>query len=81
MTLRGAQARVTVGDLRLIDEVHLGRSYQSHYGTRLHFGLGNEKGAAQVEVRWIGGATEIFRGLEVDRLHVLTEGAGHQPGD
>ena len=28
------------GDLVQIDEVHHGRGYQSHWGTRLHFGLG-----------------------------------------
>lgn len=72
----GAQVRVTAGDLTLIDEVHLGRSYQSHYGTRLHFGLGKRDRVDRVEVRWIGGERESFEGLEVDRLHVLKEGAG-----
>lgn len=72
----GAQVHVTAGDLTLLDEVHLGRSYQSHYGTRLHFGLGKRDHVDRVEVRWIGGESEVFEGLEVDRLHVLKEGTG-----
>ena len=35
----GAQARVIAGDLTMVDEVHSGRGYQSHYGLKLHFGL------------------------------------------
>jgi enediyne biosynthesis protein E4 len=76
----GAQVRVTAGDLNLIDEVHLGRSYQSHYGTRLHFGLGERDQVDRVEVRWIGGESEVFEVLEVDRLHVFKEGAGEAVG-
>ncbi len=76
----GAQVRVTAGDLNLIDEVHLGRSYQSHFGTRLHFGLGERDHVDRVEVRWIGGESEVFEVLEVDRLHVFKEGAGEAVG-
>ena len=36
----GARVKVTAGGLTQIDEVHSGRGYQSHFGTRLHFGLG-----------------------------------------
>ncbi len=36
----GARVKVFTGDRFQIDEVHSGRSYQSHFGTRLHFGLG-----------------------------------------
>ncbi len=32
--------------------VHAGRGYQSHYGTRLHFGLGDHSGPVTVEVIW-----------------------------
>ena len=35
----GARVTVTAGDLTQIDEVHSGRSYQSDFGKRLHFGL------------------------------------------
>ena len=72
----GAQVRLSASDLKLLDEVHLGRSYQSHFGTRLHFGLGSYDQVDRVEVRWIGGEPETFEGLAVDRLHILKEGTG-----
>jgi enediyne biosynthesis protein E4 len=72
----GAHVIVKTGDLTLLDEVHSGRGYQSHYGTRLHFGLGNRTKIDRVEVRWIGGGIDIFENVKVDRLVTLTEGAG-----
>ena len=74
----GAHVHVSAGNLNLIDEVHLGRSYQSHYGTRLHFGLGTKSQVDRVEVRWIGGETDVFEHLQVDRLHVFREGSGRK---
>ena len=39
----GARVYVVAGDLKQMDEVHSGRGYQSHWGTRLHFGLAKNK--------------------------------------
>ena len=39
----GARVKVVAGDLVQIDEVHSGRGYQSHCGSRLHFGLGSAR--------------------------------------
>ena len=36
----GARIKLVAGDLTLIDEIHSGRGYQSHYGMHPHFGLG-----------------------------------------
>jgi hypothetical protein len=63
-------------DLTQIAEVHSGRGYQSHYGSRLHFGLGSRAVVRRIEVRWCGGATEVFDGVETDRLVVLIQGTG-----
>ena len=71
----GAQVKVVAGDLTLIDEVHSGRGYQSHYGMRLHFGLGNREKIDRIEVRWIGTRTDVFKNVTVDRLVTLTEGS------
>ena len=71
----GAQVRVVAGDLTLLDEVHSGRGYQSHYGMRLHFGLGNREKIDRIEVRWIGGRMDVFKDVIVDRLVTLTEGS------
>ena len=73
----GAHVKVVAGDLSLLDEVHSGRGYQSHYGMRLHFGLGNRDKVDRIEVRWIGGGIDVFKDVEVDQLLTITEGAGH----
>ncbi|OHB77851.1 MAG: hypothetical protein A2Z25_15500 [Planctomycetes bacterium RBG_16_55_9] len=70
----GARVRVVSGELTLIDEVHSGRGYQSHYGTRLHFGLANHDKIDRIEVRWIGGSADVFENVAADQLITLTEG-------
>ena len=72
----GAGVKVVTGGLVQIDEVHSGRGYQSHYGLRLHFGLGKHTQVDRVEVRWIGGGVDIFENITADQLVILTEGAG-----
>jgi len=69
----GAQTEVTAGDLTLLDEVHSGRGYQSHYGTRLHFGLGNRKKVDRIKVRWIGGDIDVFENVAVDQFLIITQ--------
>jgi hypothetical protein len=71
----GARVEVVAGDLTQIDEVHSGRGYQSHYGTRLHFGLGKRDRIDSVKVRWVGGGEDVLRGVGVDRLLTITEGS------
>lgn len=72
----GVGARVTVkaGDLRLVDEVHSGRAYQSHFGTCLHFGLGRQETVEQIEVQWIGGGVDVFTNIKVDQFIRFVEG-------
>jgi hypothetical protein len=72
----GSRVKVVTGNLTLVDEVHSGRGYQSHYGTRLYFGLGPRPRVDRVEVRWLGGTVETFDNVPVDRLTTLTEGTG-----
>jgi hypothetical protein len=71
----GAQVTVTAGDLVLVDEVHSGRGYQSHWGSRLHFGLGGHSQVERIEVHWIGGGTDVRENVGVDRAIIITEGA------
>jgi hypothetical protein len=75
----GARVQVVAGDLVQVDEVHSGRSYQSHFGSRLHFGLGPREKVDRIEVQWLGGGREVFEQVSVDRLTVLTEGTGVLP--
>jgi hypothetical protein len=72
----GARVRVVADDLVQVAEVHSGRGYQSHYGTRLHFGLGERKRIDRVEVQWLGGGREVFREVAADQLVRLIEGSG-----
>ncbi len=72
----GARVKVVAGDRSQVAEVHSGRGYQSHFGTRLHFGLGPRDRVDSIEVRWIGGRTETFTARAVDRLLILSEGTG-----
>jgi hypothetical protein len=67
-------ATVVAGDLRQLAEVHSGRGYQSHWGSRLHFGLGLREKVNRIEVRWIGGGAEIHENIQADRLITITEG-------
>ena len=70
----GARVKLIAGDLTQVDEVHSGRGYQSHYGTRLHFGLGELDHVDRIEVRWIGGGVDVWTDVEADRLLTIKEG-------
>ncbi|MHC5093109.1 MAG: CRTAC1 family protein [Planctomycetota bacterium] len=69
----GARVKVTAGKLTQIDEVHSGRGYQSHYGLRLYFGLGNHSIVESLEVIWPGGKTDRYQDIPVDRIITLTQ--------
>ena len=75
----GARVKVTAGDLTQIDEVHSGRGYQSHFGMRLHFGLGNRDKVDRIEVRWIGGGVDIIENIRADQLVTVTESSAGSP--
>jgi hypothetical protein len=74
----GAQVRVVAGDLVQSSEVHSGRGYQSHYGMRLHFGLGRRDRIDRIEVRWIGGGLDVLENVQVDRLLEIEETAAQE---
>jgi hypothetical protein len=71
----GARVKVVAGDLVQIDEVHSGRGYQSHFGSRLHFGLGKRDRVDRLEVHWIGGGGDVLENVAVDRLLTILEGS------
>ena len=75
----GARVTVVADDLTQIDEVHSGRSYQSDFGKRLHFGLGSRTAVEQVRVNWIGGGVDTIRNVGVNRLVTIVEGRGLVP--
>jgi len=75
----GAHVLVRAGDLRSVDEVHSGRGYQSHWGLRLHFGLGRHAVVDRLEVRWPGGARDVLRNIPAERCVTIVEGSGLAP--
>jgi hypothetical protein len=76
----GAHVTVVAGDLRQMDEVHSGRGYQSHFGSRLHFGLGARDRVDRIEVRWVGGGVDVLEDVPADQLLTITEGGASQAG-
>jgi len=69
----GAHVKVIAGDLVQMDEVHSGHGYQSHFGMRLHFGLAKHPRIDRIEIRWIGGDTDVLENVPVDRLITFVE--------
>ncbi len=70
----GARVRVKSGNLTQAGEVHSGRGYQSHFGSRLHFGLAEHRRVDQIEIRWSGGARDVIRDVPAGRLIQIHEG-------
>ena len=74
----GAIAQISAKGIKQKAMVHAGRGYQSHYGTQLHFGLGNATEVEEVLVVWPGGESEAFSMDNIRRTHRLIQGRGKQ---
>ena len=72
----GARVRIIADNLIQVAEVHSGRGYQSHYGSQLHFGLLESANITGIEVRWLGGNTEVIDNPPVARRLIIREGQG-----
>jgi enediyne biosynthesis protein E4 len=70
----GAHVRVTAGGHTQLAEVHSGRGYQSHHGTRLQFGLASSSRVDRIEIRWLGGATQTIENVTADQCLDIVEG-------
>lgn len=68
----GAIVRVRTETQTQMSVVHLGRSYQSHFGTRLHFGLG-ERTKGVIEVRWPSGKVQTLNFTDPNRVLRIIE--------
>lgn len=69
----GARVELTAGRRRWVDELHAGRGYQSHFGTQLQFGLGDQARVDKISVHWLGGKTEEWTSIAADQRIMLTE--------
>ena len=72
----GAKVRVKTADLIQVAEVSAGGSYMSFSSLMLEFGLGEETILDALEVVWLGGATQSFSGVLVNRQIVITQNRG-----
>ena len=57
-------------------EISSQSSYYSHNDSRLHFGLGANTKADQIEIRWPSGATETIKDIAANRIVTIKEGGG-----
>jgi hypothetical protein len=64
----GAQARIQVGSETLARQVEAGTGEFNMNDLVLHFGLGQEAGPVNVEIRWPGGTAESFTDIAVDQF-------------
>ena len=69
----GATVVAHVGDLALRRSV-TDASYLSHSSRDLHFGLGAAEVVERLEVRWLGGDSQMLENLAADEIWELTEG-------
>jgi hypothetical protein len=68
----GAKVTVKTQGHTQTAEKRSGRSYQSHFGSRLHFGLGSADKVESIVVNWMGQSTE-YRDVPVDRVHTFIQ--------
>lgn len=74
----GARVKVIAGDLVQVSEIHSGRGYQGHFGSRLHFGLARHSMIDRIEVTWLGGGSDVVQNVAADQLVRIVEGQEDQ---
>ncbi|HXX24774.1 MAG TPA: ASPIC/UnbV domain-containing protein [Terriglobia bacterium] len=72
----GAEVKVVAGGLTQYDRVRTGGSWLSGNDMRLHFGLGNRRGAELVEINWPSGRVDQLTNVSADQILVVREGEG-----
>jgi enediyne biosynthesis protein E4 len=70
----GARVTVTTSNMRQMDEVRAGGSYNSTNDVRLHFGLGLDMVMSKVQVQWPSGLKQEFLDVAGDASYEITEG-------
>jgi len=68
----GAKVTVTGGGRKQVREIRSGGSFLSQNDLRAYFGLGDDGGPVDVEIRMPGGRRWAWKQLPSNRLHLLT---------
>jgi hypothetical protein len=85
LTLKGANgpsaaisAKVTVqaGNKKQVLINQCSTSYLSNHDPRLHIGLGQNKQADLIEIRWTDGKKEVYKNIAADRYLTVIQGKG-----
>ena len=71
----GARVSVTLGGLKLIEDLVPSRGYMSQGDPRLHFGLGKATVADSIEIRWPDGTVDRFEQVKANQILKLTHKA------
>ena len=69
----GARVLLRAGSRSQAQEVTSQSSYYSHNDERLHFGLGTDKKADVIEIRWPNGQTETLRDIVANQIVTIKE--------
>ncbi len=75
-TAIGARLRLRAGGRWQTQEVTSQASYYSHNDLRLHFGLGANTKAEQIEIRWPSGQIELIKEIAANQIVSVKEGVG-----
>ena len=59
----------------MVKTLRAGEGFLSQSSKRVHFGLGESSQIRKVVIRWPGGASQEYAGLEVDRRYELVQGS------
>lgn len=69
----GTRVTVEVAGKKIVKEVHSGRGYQSSFGQRLHFGLGDAKSASILNIRWPSGESQVLVDVAGDQILTVVQ--------
>ncbi|MCK4761820.1 MAG: CRTAC1 family protein [Candidatus Aminicenantes bacterium] len=69
----GAWVRLTAGGTTQTRNVISSSGYLSRSDYRLHFGLGKNKKAEKIEIRWPGGKVQVLKNVDANRVLTITE--------
>jgi hypothetical protein len=69
----GARVTVTIGGKKQISEVRSGRGYQSHYGSRLHFGWKDKASLADISIQWPTGELQMLKGVRPNQIVTIVQ--------
>ena len=69
----GALVRIHSGDRVMVRQVHAAGGYLAQSSKTVHFGLGDLGAVDRCEIRWPGGAVQVVKSPEINRVYAIVE--------